>query len=156
MNRPPSKSDNWWAAHEAECGGSYTKIQEPELTKKQRDALSKKERAGLQKNKLDNWVKVGGKDSDATRDSSSRRAAVSASGTKAADAKRKAQTITSDDVIESSISKRAKSSPEGAHGGESEDSVISKASGGLVECPICTAQMTESDINEHLDLVHCP
>jgi hypothetical protein len=46
MNRAPGKGDTWWATHEAGCGGTYTKIQEPAMTKKQLDALSAKERAG--------------------------------------------------------------------------------------------------------------
>ncbi|XP_012935232.1 sprT-like domain-containing protein Spartan [Aplysia californica] len=30
MNRAPSFRDFWWAEHQASCGGSYTKIKEPE------------------------------------------------------------------------------------------------------------------------------
>lgn len=30
MNRAPGPHDNWWAAHQASCGGSYVKIKEPE------------------------------------------------------------------------------------------------------------------------------
>lgn len=57
MNRPPGKYDTWWAKHEAECGGTYTKIQEPAPSKKKIEAMSKMERAGRQKNKLDGWLK---------------------------------------------------------------------------------------------------
>ena len=57
MHRPPGKYDSWWAKHEVECGGTYTKIQEPAPTKKKIEAMSKKERAGRQKNKLDGWLK---------------------------------------------------------------------------------------------------
>jgi hypothetical protein len=57
MNRPPGKYDTWWKTHQASCGGTYTKVQEPAPTKKKIDALSKKERAGRQKNKLDGWLK---------------------------------------------------------------------------------------------------
>ncbi|KAJ4353296.1 uncharacterized protein N0V89_005023 [Didymosphaeria variabile] len=57
MNRPPGKYDSWWARHEAECGGTYTKIQEPAPTKKKIEAMSQMERAGRQKNKLDGWLK---------------------------------------------------------------------------------------------------
>ena len=57
MNRPPGKYDSWWARHEGECGGTYTKIQEPAPTKKKIEAMSQKERAGRQKNKLDGWLK---------------------------------------------------------------------------------------------------
>ena len=57
MNRPPGKYDSWWTQHEAECGGTYAKIQEPAPTRKKIEAMTKKERAGRQKNKLDSWLK---------------------------------------------------------------------------------------------------
>ncbi|KAF2094501.1 hypothetical protein NA57DRAFT_46496 [Rhizodiscina lignyota] len=57
MNRPPGKGDSWWKRHEQECGGTYTKIAEPALTKDQVRKLSAKERAGMQKNKIDSWLK---------------------------------------------------------------------------------------------------
>lgn len=56
MNRAPGKGDSWWTKHEAECGGTFTKISEPELTKLQAEKLSGLKRAGLQKNKIDSWV----------------------------------------------------------------------------------------------------
>ncbi|XP_026280341.2 DNA-dependent metalloprotease SPRTN-like [Frankliniella occidentalis] len=34
MNRAPGPSDNWWAQHEATCGGKFIKVKEPENTKK--------------------------------------------------------------------------------------------------------------------------
>ena len=30
MNRAPSKNDTWWSAHQSSCGGTYTKVKEPE------------------------------------------------------------------------------------------------------------------------------
>lgn len=30
MNRAPSKNDTWWAEHQRTCGGTYTKVKEPE------------------------------------------------------------------------------------------------------------------------------
>ena len=30
MNRPPGENDYWWAQHKANCGGTFTKISEPE------------------------------------------------------------------------------------------------------------------------------
>uniref|UniRef100_A0A672N003 SprT-like N-terminal domain n=1 Tax=Sinocyclocheilus grahami TaxID=75366 RepID=A0A672N003_SINGR len=30
MNRPPSARDPWWSEHQRTCGGTYTKIKEPE------------------------------------------------------------------------------------------------------------------------------
>lgn len=32
MNRAPGKSDNWFAQHQAECGGEFIKISEPDKT----------------------------------------------------------------------------------------------------------------------------
>jgi hypothetical protein len=58
MNRPPGKYDPWWQKHTDECGGSFTKIAEPKVTKKQLDAMSARERAGRQKNKIDSWITV--------------------------------------------------------------------------------------------------
>ena len=34
MNRPPSSKDSWWAKHQETCGGTYTKIKEPDDYKK--------------------------------------------------------------------------------------------------------------------------
>nr|CCA19563.1 conserved hypothetical protein [Albugo laibachii Nc14] len=36
MNRPPSKRDTWWAEHQRSCGGTFTKIKEPEDYKKKK------------------------------------------------------------------------------------------------------------------------
>lgn len=30
MNRPPQPADYWWSRHQQQCGGTYTKIAEPE------------------------------------------------------------------------------------------------------------------------------
>ena len=35
MNRAPGKGDSWWAGHVEACGGSFTKIAEPEMSKEQ-------------------------------------------------------------------------------------------------------------------------
>lgn len=56
MNRAPGKGDSWWAKHVEECGGSFTKIAEPEMRKDQVERLSALQRAGRQKNKIDGWV----------------------------------------------------------------------------------------------------
>ncbi|KAI7799501.1 putative sprT-like domain-containing protein Spartan [Triplophysa rosa] len=50
MNRPPSARDPWWAEHQRTCGGTYTKIKEPENygkssktdQKKDKNAISEK------------------------------------------------------------------------------------------------------------------
>ena len=30
MNRAPSAQDPWWPSHQQTCGGTYTKVKEPE------------------------------------------------------------------------------------------------------------------------------
>lgn len=62
MNRAPGKSDLWWQKHQDECGGTFTKIAEPELSKAQIEKLSGLQRAGRQKNKIDAWVSGSSKD----------------------------------------------------------------------------------------------
>ncbi|KAK5136597.1 hypothetical protein LTR08_002611 [Meristemomyces frigidus] len=68
MNRPPSKGDPWWRRHEQDCGGVFTKVAEPELSKEQVERLSGLKKAGRQKNKLDEWVSRGKLDSVTTGD----------------------------------------------------------------------------------------
>ncbi|KAF9907004.1 hypothetical protein EC991_011399 [Linnemannia zychae] len=38
MNRPPQPADRWYAEHQESCGGTYTKISEPEPTPKKKSA----------------------------------------------------------------------------------------------------------------------
>lgn len=57
MNRAPGKSDTWWKKHEEECGGTFTKIAEPEASKAKVEKMSGLERAGRQKNKIDGFLK---------------------------------------------------------------------------------------------------
>jgi len=64
MNRAPGRSDSWWKKHEDECGGKWTKIAEPEMSKERVSKLSGMERAGLQRNKIDGWVKGRGLPND--------------------------------------------------------------------------------------------
>jgi hypothetical protein len=159
MNRPPGKSDTWWARHETECGGTYTKIQEPELTKKQREALTKKERAGRQKNKLDSWVKVdekkeaNGKAEGKTPAKPKDVNEKDRTSNKVSNGKRKAETIVIDDVVEVVSphigQKRSKNSTT-----EDDDRLLVVEEKLLVDCPICSARVAESDINEHLDVIH--
>ena len=56
MNRAPGKSDSWWKKHEQNCGGKFTKIAEPELTREKAERLSGLKRAGRQKNKIEGWI----------------------------------------------------------------------------------------------------
>jgi len=150
MNRPPGKSDTWWPKHEAECSGTYTKIQEPAATKKQIEAMSKKERAGRQKNKLDSWVKAA-KGSDAEGNTSDYPIDLD-QGDKTSksegNGKRKSETI--DSLVESSAGqKRQRATIE-----HPENDEMSRIEQSFVDCPICSIRIAESEINEHLDLVH--
>ncbi|EAT85512.1 hypothetical protein HBI56_134480 [Parastagonospora nodorum] len=145
MNRAPGKSDTWWARHEADCGGTYTKIQEPAVTKKQLDAMSAKERAGRQKNKLDGWVKASAKTGRAEGDTSARPIDVDGEDetSKSSGSKRKASTLLVDDAVKQNTKR---SRPDDRH-----SNVESKA---LVACPICNQKVAEAQINEHLDALH--
>jgi hypothetical protein len=44
MNRAPSDKDFWWAEHRQTCGGSYTKVKEPE-------GYGQKKKGGKEKDK---------------------------------------------------------------------------------------------------------
>lgn len=152
MNRPPGKSDNWFAKHEAECGGTYEKVQEPAPTKKQLDSMTAKERAGRQKNKLDGWVTAGSK-RRAVPEAESSALPINVddeneSPKVARPGQRSALELVVDDVVrpESSVSKKRPRIDDDVA------LVVSKTL--LVECPICLLQVAESIINEHLDVVH--
>jgi hypothetical protein len=146
MNRPPGKGDTWWSRHEAECGGTYIKIGQPELTKKQLQNLSSKERAGRQRNKLDSWVttskmkdeRTEGRTSDAPitldkEDETSSRVVVVV-----------------EDVVQSASSSAGQKRPRA----DADDDVLITEKKTLVECPICSMQVADSQINEHLDVLH--
>lgn len=149
MNRLPGKGDSWWAKHQAECAGTYTKIQEPPPTKKQVEAMTAKERAGRQKNKLDSWVTAGAK-TDAGVESTIPHPGhhVKAQGkfSSRETVKRKAQTLVEDISSVSSSHKRLRNE------GDNDPFITEQTT--LVECPICTRRIAESKINEHLDTVH--
>ncbi|KAF2461012.1 SprT-like family-domain-containing protein [Lineolata rhizophorae] len=137
MNRPPGKSDHWWARHQQECGGTYTKIAEPEKTKKQRDKMSAKERAGMQKNKLDTWVCGSQDQSGAT--------------CKEIEVKVKDVIDLTGDQDESDgglSKKRPMDNEAGSTAGPQRTKKV------LAACPICDAAVDEAEINGHLDTVH--
>jgi hypothetical protein len=148
MNRAPGKSDTWWAKHEVECGGTYTKVQEPAVTKKQLEAMSAKERAGRQKNKLDSWVKPSAK-VDGGAEGRTSDTPVDLSGEaglpKNTSKKRQASTLEMDDSSTSGL-KRSRT-------GTYDDAPIADRKV-MVQCPICNEQLAESAINDHLDVAH--
>lgn len=153
MNRAPGKSDTWWERHQAECGGAYTKIQEPAPTKKQLEAMSTKERAGRQKNKLDSWITVGAKKGAATKgDTLGGPSDTSAEDKTSTAVSSSGKTATSDigDVVPASSGSSSSQAPRKRQRPDIEDdSVVQKRL--LVNCPICNLRMAESDINKHLD-----
>lgn len=125
MNRPPGKSDYWWKQHEEECGGTYTKIMEPELTKAQLSSLSAMERAGRQKNKIDSWIK--------TKDKTEINEIKEVAATMAP--KKRPTSITrwlaQEQPVPTPPQKKL-----------------------MVACPICNEPVTETEINSHLDTIH--
>jgi hypothetical protein len=135
------------------------------LTKKQREALSRKERAGRQKNKLDSWVKfhegASGNVEGTTFANPKDENGEDNTSAKASNGKRKAETIIVDDVVEvtspfmsSSHTGQKRSRKDVGNDVDDDDKVLVVQEKGLVECPICDAQVAESHINEHLDVVH--
>ncbi len=46
MNRPPHPRDTWWAEHQRTCGGSYTKVKEPENYGKKKEKKEKEKKTG--------------------------------------------------------------------------------------------------------------
>ncbi|TID21767.1 Zinc finger protein [Venturia nashicola] len=134
MNRAPSLSDPWFTKHESECGGAYTKISEPDLTKQQLRALSAKERAGRQKNKIDKWVKTtanNGQTALSQETPTSMDKPHSTDGGKLADQSSNKRQRT-DEVHEATQMVKRQ----------------------LVSCPICDTRLAENEINEHLDAEH--
>ncbi|OCK86410.1 hypothetical protein K432DRAFT_376728 [Lepidopterella palustris CBS 459.81] len=169
MNRAPGKSDTWWRKHEEECGGTYTKISEPELTKEQIRALSSKARAGKQKNKLDSWVKKKGGDERSPKtasllDGSKKTVLKEVGEVSPLVSKGNSSMKRQQDEPKSVVIEIVEVSLPVAHTNESlkrrlsepEDDVQVVRKRALVECPICNFVMTEQDINEHLDMLHPP
>ena len=63
MNRAPSKNDTWWAEHQRTCGGTYTKIKEPENYGKKKGKEKKEDKDSKENQKgntvvLYPWVEV--------------------------------------------------------------------------------------------------
>lgn len=143
-NRAPGKADGWWAKHKVECGGTYTKISEPELTKKQLQNLSGKERAGRQKNKLDSWITRSRKkkDNDTGGETSDKPKAPDTED------KSSSEVVVEDAIVSSSAGqKRPRADTD-----DDDALVVDKKV--LVECPICAMRVADSEINDHLDLLH--
>ncbi|KAB2577461.1 putative zinc finger rad18 domain-containing protein [Lasiodiplodia theobromae] len=126
MNRAPGKSDSWWSQHQQDCGGAFTKIAEPDLTKKQIDALSVKERAGRQKNKIDRWIKV----------------APSSIGS------------TQGEPPSTHVNPTARDSSAKRERSDEESIPTPQQKKTLLACPICDVPVTEDTVNDHLDSVH--
>ncbi|EUC47571.1 hypothetical protein COCMIDRAFT_3517 [Bipolaris oryzae ATCC 44560] len=156
MNRAPGKSDSWWVKHQAECGGTYTKIREPAPTKKQLQAMTTKERAGRQKNKLNNWITAGPAKQAQTKGSTSDDPIHLPNDKPPA-----APSHTSkpkDLVVENLVSSPSRyTSPHAGHkrppSVQEHDTAMHKKL--LIQCPICNLTMAEADINQHLDVAHC-
>ncbi|CBX92677.1 hypothetical protein LEMA_P053830.1 [Plenodomus lingam JN3] len=155
MNRAPGKSDGWWAQHEAECGGTYVKVQEPAPTKKQWQALSARERAGRQKNKLDGWVTGAVHTTLATAEGNknafAQPIAVDGEDETSVKSLQDSKGTTVSTTPASSISIAGQKRPVSDASADAADDTAKKV---LVECPLCHLRMAESTINEHLDTSH--
>lgn len=145
MNRPPGKGDTWWSRHAAECGGTYTKVGEPELTRKQLQNLSGKERAGRQKNKLDSWITASKKDDGAAEGKTSGKPITVDEEDETSN-----KVVVKDAVVSSSSSAGQKRS----RGETDDDEIFVLNKKVLVECPICAMKVADTQINEHLDVMH--
>ena len=158
MNRAPGKSDSWWSRHEADCGGLYTKIQEPAPTKKQLEAMTTKERAGRQKNKLDSWIHGGAKKGvESEGNTFDRPINVDGEGETLTKTKRATKTIATivvEDVVRSEALSTGSQSGQKRPRADDDDQALIVDKRLLVECPICSLRIAESEINEHLDRVH--
>jgi hypothetical protein len=138
MNRAPGKHDLWWEQHEKECGGTFNKIAEPELTKKQIQNLSAKERAGRQKNKIDVWIK---KENGSPEKSSTMTRDLDAVP-RVSSIQRERQTSLSQ------FTKRSRSPEREIDVASPVEKVL------LIACPICDKSIKDIYINEHLDKAH--
>jgi hypothetical protein len=115
--------------------------------------MSTKERAGRQKNKLDSWIKKdvkGEGKTPATPTVIGREGETSTKSSK--DRQNAASLVVRDAVHSSSSSTSSQTGQKRPRVGEEHDLVVQKKL--LVDCPICSARIVESDINEHLDVVH--
>lgn len=128
MNRPPGKTDSWFKRHEDECGGNWTKIAEPDMTKEQVRNLGGLQRAGLQKNKIDVWVKQAPCSFE--------------SGT--------------DNAIEQLTPRKRSRAGASVSADTARPAKVAGPRGGTVACPICDLVLADRDINNHLDQEHPP
>ena len=160
MNRPPGKSDIWWPIHQVECGGTFIKIKEPAPTKRQLDTMSARERAGRQKNKLDAWITASPKKSSPESGKISNQL-TNANGqskpsVKPADSSKKASTTSIKDLILKNASPLNPEAGRKRSRADEDEAQLPIEKKLLVECPICPVRIAESDINEHLDIMHPP
>jgi len=151
MNRAPGKGDTWYSRHQAECGGTYHKIQEPAPTKKQLEAMSTKERAGRQKNKLDSWIKKDVKVEGKTSDSPIVIGDEDKTSTKSSNDEQGVVSAVVEHVVPSSTPTTSRAGQKRLRDEEIHPVVQKRL---LVDCPICNVRIAESDINEHLDTIH--
>lgn len=144
MNRAPGKGDTWWSKHQAECGGTYKKISEPELTKKQLQSLSGKERAGRQKNKLDTWITASRKNTNTEGDASDKPIATN----------KEFETFPTS-AVEDAVRLSSFNVGQKRPRADTDDDIVRAAEKKtLVECPICDMRVADTEINEHLDVLH--
>lgn len=131
MNRPPGKSDMWWAKHERECGGQYSKIAEPEKKKapqkkREKQKESKPTPPTEDVGNLDSWISTSGSTSTPAAEPQNQ-----------SRPKRKLGEIDDPIVLD-----------------EDDDDRPPPQKLVIVECPVCCFPITEDEVNRHLDEVH--
>src|SRR5690349_9758022 len=62
MNRAPSVHDDWWAAHQRQCGGTFAKIKEPDGYEKRLDKKKDGKKPATEKGKKEKKEKKEKKD----------------------------------------------------------------------------------------------
>jgi hypothetical protein len=118
--------------------------------------MSTKERAGRQKNKLDSWVTTGSNKGAKSEDDTFERpihlGAEGKTSTGFSSHAKGVATLVAGDVR--SLADSASSQPGQKRSRLDDDNDLTAQKKLLVECPICNLKIAESDINEHLDLLH--
>jgi len=123
------------------------------MTKKQLEAMSAKARAGRQKNKIDGWITSSAKTVDKANDDIADEPnglSGQLKSSKSANNKRKASTLVVEDFVIEDGSAASQKRPRTGD----EDDVLMLNENFMVQCPICDQKLAESEINDHLDVVH--
>ena len=138
MNRKPGPNDSWWARHQKECGGTYTKISEPKeftekMKKKKEREFRKKEREERKAKGIETKTK---KKKRKKRDNGQTLLDMFGSVEEPKKKKQKVMELTEEMKEDES---------------DLEILDVEMKRVNTVNCPICGQMVAEKMINEHLD-----